>query len=322
VALPGCLPSWPDANGFLGKPADTTTALTTLGARQYDPATGQFLSVDPVLNTAAPQTMAGYTYAAGNPATTADPTGLCPSTLCGGIPQPGAPHHRLPATNYTPCTIGCGYWPAAGQLRYMRNLGYQGSSTASPTEIANWLAGTSHSITNPNGAWDYFCQGLAGRSQCGSNPFNGNTNIYDSGIRQLFTLRGLAGFAGIAYAVGMAFSPAFGAPEIGVGADLGTGALAAAAEDAPAMSQMARVGSGLKSDLFHRSVSWVVDNPAAQRFTITGGDGVARDLYQLPGELNGKPGVFEWIVDRSGTDPMIPHQRFIPGGSVTGWPNQ
>lgn len=88
------------------------------------------------------------------------------------------------------------------------------------------------------------------------------------------------------------------------------------------MSQMERVGSGLKGDLFHRSVSWVVDNPAAQRFTITGGDGVVRDLYQLPGELNGKPGVYEWIVDRSGSEPVITHQRFIPGGSVTGWPNQ
>jgi RHS repeat-associated protein len=100
-------PSWPDANGFLGKPADTSTGLTTVGARQYDPATGRFLSVDPVLNTTAPQTMAGYTYAAGNPATNADPTGLCPSTLCGGIPQPGAPHHRMPATTYTPCESGC-----------------------------------------------------------------------------------------------------------------------------------------------------------------------------------------------------------------------
>ncbi|HWM99541.1 MAG TPA: RHS repeat-associated core domain-containing protein, partial [Streptosporangiaceae bacterium] len=32
---------------------------------------------------------------------------------------------------------------------------------------------------------------------------------------------------------------------------------------APAMSQMERVGSGLKGDAFHRSTSWVVDNPAA-----------------------------------------------------------
>jgi hypothetical protein len=66
----------------------------------------------------------------------------------------------------------------------------------------------------------------------------------------------------------------------------------------------------------------VVDNPAAQRFTIAGGDGVTRGLYQLPGEVNGKQGVFEWIVDNSGNDPVITHQRFIPGGRVTGFPNQ
>ena len=89
-----------------------------------------------------------------------------------------------------------------------------------------------------------------------------------------------------------------------------------------AMSQMERVGSGLKDDPLHRATSWVVDDPAAQRFTITGGDGVPRTLYQLPGEVNGKPGVFEWIVDSSGTDSVITHQRFIPGCQVTGLPNQ
>jgi hypothetical protein len=95
-----------------------------------------------------------------------------------------------------------------------------------------------------------------------------------------------------------------------------------AAEDGTALSQLDRVRSGLKSDPFHRSVSWVVDNPDAQQFAITGGDGVGRTLYQLPGELNGKSGVFEWIVDESGSNPVINHQRFIPGGTVTGYPNQ
>ena len=96
-----------------------------------------------------------------------------------------------------------------------------------------------------------------------------------------------------------------------------------AAEDATALSRVDRVGSALsKDDPFHRSVSWVVDNPDAQRFAITGGDGVARELYQLPGELNGKSGVFEWILDESGSNPVINHQRFIPGGGVTGYPNQ
>ncbi len=68
-----------------------------------------------------------------------------------------------------------------------------------------------------------------------------------------------------------------------------------AAETAPELaSGLERTGSALnKSDAFHRSVSWVVDNPAAQRFSIKGGDGVSRELYQLPGEVNGKSGVFE-----------------------------
>lgn len=97
-----------------------------------------------------------------------------------------------------------------------------------------------------------------------------------------------------------------------------------AAKSAPEMaSGLERTGSALsKSDALHRSVSWVVDNPAAQRFAIKGGDGVGRELYQLPGEVNGKSGVFEWIIDRSGSNPVINHQRFIPGGSVTGFPNQ
>ena len=97
-----------------------------------------------------------------------------------------------------------------------------------------------------------------------------------------------------------------------------------AAKTAPELaSGLERTGTALsKSDAFHRSVSWVVDNSAAQRFAIKGGDGVSRELYQLPGEVNGKSGVFEWIIDRSGSNPAINHQRFIPGGSVTGYPNQ
>ena len=68
--------SWPDTHAFLGKPADPSTGLDIIGARQYDPSTGRFLSVDPILDTTSPQTMAGYAYAADNPVTQADPTGL------------------------------------------------------------------------------------------------------------------------------------------------------------------------------------------------------------------------------------------------------
>jgi RHS repeat-associated protein len=68
--------SWPDTNGFLGKPTDANTSLSILGVRQYDPTTGRFLSIDPVLNLKASQSMGGYAYAGDNPNTNSDPSGL------------------------------------------------------------------------------------------------------------------------------------------------------------------------------------------------------------------------------------------------------
>jgi RHS repeat-associated protein len=70
--------TWSDTHGFLGKPEDKTTGLTHVGAREYDPSTGRFLSVDPILNTADPQSLLAYTYANNNPVTLSDPDGTCP----------------------------------------------------------------------------------------------------------------------------------------------------------------------------------------------------------------------------------------------------
>jgi RHS repeat-associated protein len=75
---------WPGEKGFVGGTQDTTTGLTHLGARDYDPATGRFISPDPVLDPDAPQQLNGYAYAANSPVTLSDPTGQCPIDLCGG----------------------------------------------------------------------------------------------------------------------------------------------------------------------------------------------------------------------------------------------
>jgi hypothetical protein len=42
------------------------------------------------------------------------------------------------------------------------------------------------------------------------------------------------------------------------------------------------------------------------------------ELSQIEGSNNGVEGVFEWIVDEGD----VTHRRFIPGGKVTGFPNQ
>jgi RHS repeat-associated protein len=55
-----------------GQYTSTDTGLIYLRARVYDPATAQFLSVDPL----APTTRAPYTYAEDSPLNFGDPTGL------------------------------------------------------------------------------------------------------------------------------------------------------------------------------------------------------------------------------------------------------
>jgi hypothetical protein len=47
-----------------------------LGARQYNPVTGRFLSLDPILEVGDPTQMGGYSYAADNPASNEDPNGM------------------------------------------------------------------------------------------------------------------------------------------------------------------------------------------------------------------------------------------------------
>nr|WP_157529131.1 RHS repeat-associated core domain-containing protein [Kibdelosporangium sp. MJ126-NF4] len=71
----GTATAWPNDHGFVGGTQDKSTGLTNLGARQYDPSTGRFMSVDPILNPADAQQMNGYTYSNNNPTTFSDPSG-------------------------------------------------------------------------------------------------------------------------------------------------------------------------------------------------------------------------------------------------------
>ncbi|MGW1062141.1 RHS repeat-associated core domain-containing protein [Micromonospora rubida] len=66
--------SWPNKQGFLGGYKDPT-GLTHLGAREYDPTIGRFISVDPINDPGNPRQLPAYTYAANNPITYSDPSG-------------------------------------------------------------------------------------------------------------------------------------------------------------------------------------------------------------------------------------------------------
>lgn len=64
------------SRGFVEGAANDGTGLIRLGLREYDPALGRFLSVDPIIDPTSPQTLNAYSYASNNPATLSDPSGL------------------------------------------------------------------------------------------------------------------------------------------------------------------------------------------------------------------------------------------------------
>lgn len=70
---------------YIGEGYDSQTGLYNLHARQYDPGLGRFTSPDPLGNAGGPNP---YAYAANNPTTYTDHSGLCP--MCIGAVAGGA----------------------------------------------------------------------------------------------------------------------------------------------------------------------------------------------------------------------------------------
>lgn len=75
-------PGWAGDRGYVGGTTDPANQLTNLGAREYSPALGRFLSNDPLLSPFDPQQANGFSYADDNPSTKVDPNGLRP--ICNG----------------------------------------------------------------------------------------------------------------------------------------------------------------------------------------------------------------------------------------------
>jgi RHS repeat-associated protein len=92
----GAAGAFPGDKGYIGGTTDTTTGLVNLGAREYNPHSGRFLSADPILDPGDPNQLNGYDYADNNPTTSSDPTGTIPADCmefdCYGYdPENGCP---------------------------------------------------------------------------------------------------------------------------------------------------------------------------------------------------------------------------------------
>ncbi|WP_433281849.1 ricin-type beta-trefoil lectin domain protein [Micromonospora sp. CA-244673] len=102
-------PNWPNDRGFVGGTTEPA-GLVHLGARQYDPTTGRFISIDPLFDTDDPTGWNGYSYADNNPVAKSDPSGLTPclpGEPCGAY-KPGCEscNQKAKHSHNYPC------WPA------------------------------------------------------------------------------------------------------------------------------------------------------------------------------------------------------------------
>lgn len=100
---------WPGQQSFVGGVEDPT-GLIHIGARSYDPTTGRFVSVDPILALGDDQQINGYAYAHNNPITYTDPTGLCAwdgYNLCPGMDASQQPTFHDDCESYD-CGVGNG----------------------------------------------------------------------------------------------------------------------------------------------------------------------------------------------------------------------
>jgi hypothetical protein len=73
---------------------------------------------------------------------------------------------------------------------------------------------------------------------------------------------------------------------------------------------------GLKGDIYHRAASYLSESQLAKGIVYDLGKN--KTLLQVEGSLNGKTGIFEYILDEKG---QITHQFFKEGGLINGIPN-
>ncbi len=154
--------TWPNGKGFVGGTQDST-GLTHLGAREYDPDTGRFISVDPLMDQADPQQMNGYTYANNSPVSSSDPDGAM------HVGPGGAPSDRYWGCNSgSPACDGVSHWrgdSSFDKVKYPVTYPHRGMlpEKLKRTTYRRLVSAFVHSPPNPRKDLEGFALGLQGK---------------------------------------------------------------------------------------------------------------------------------------------------------------
>ena len=142
----GTNPTWTNPKGFVGGHPDPT-GLTHLGARQYDPNTGRFTSVDPILDLNDAESWHGFAYAGNSPVSFSDADGLKRIAICecfGGRSPQGTGNAFIPAQRWNAPGGRVCVCPPAGPPSFMWSYQFGGARTTGgqPARVATPPAAT------------------------------------------------------------------------------------------------------------------------------------------------------------------------------------
>lgn len=305
-----------------------------LRARNYDPTTGRFTTVDPLDGVVGELTVANpYHYANNDPLNQVDPLGLRPVTdaemnLSGSrTSAPKAPKAPTPKAAkrfvYDPkgnaVAVPENWDNMTQQERKIFVALVSGpealNAALNPKNNSGILSIIKEIFTNPISS---FKAGIS-KTPTWFWVVTGAIILVSGGFIACFA-------TGIAPCVAAGNTVLIGGQQaLDVTARAG-GAATQALPKNPSLADAARlvrdarpVASALKSDTFHRAATWAIDDIASSGsvYRYFGSDGIQRTLVQVPGKLNGIAGRFEWIVDSAGN---LTHQIFVKGGSINGIP--
>ncbi|WP_017973817.1 DUF6531 domain-containing protein [Actinopolyspora halophila] len=266
---------------FTGAYRDDTLGLHNLRDRQYRAETGRFTSTDPATPRADEPHTSTYAYAADRPGVAVDPSGRCWWI-------PGSGESSCPGSEAL-SGVGEGlHAVGSATLRGLQQPVEAFRSTADSCDRGNRqlpILGCVYNTTGVTAFWD----------QLGSAHLAKQTDDRFSHLTQA------------AIALGTLGRNSLGGPS-----------------DAPGVSGLPLKLDKYKLDRDHNFPA-IVDNHAktGSHFKVEskregGVFSHYSDLYQLEGELDGKSGVFEWVVDHG----AVTHRRFIPRVGITGEANQ
>jgi RHS repeat-associated protein len=324
--------TWPDANGYLGDPVNATDNLTAIGARQYNPATGRFLTLDPVFQAGDPNQMGGYAYSGDNPVTFSDPTGLsqcdldhCPTLRQteqvaqrdqgpAGCPssEPGCPGYTPPTTATTTATpISAA--PCEVSSRFSGEACHDPMPVTAPGGPLSFLAGVGGFLVSTIG--DPVACFLRGMLGCAQATLEGNTPSQ--------RYKGWVASQGIDTADGSAYSSGEVAATVLLMAAGGFGealsAAGAGTEEASALGDTSnllpgyRTFSAAKKDLGSPGAGNVFDHTVEQ--SQIGRSGFMPDEIHSPYNLNPVPaGLNQLKANYYSTI-----RPFTGGGTVRDW---